>query len=218
LDSPSEGLVRVGDKPVTAPRTDLGFIFQSPVLLEWRSVLGNVLLQAELRGFSSEQFRDRAIELLSSVGLGDFANHRPSQLSGGMKQRAAICRALLHDPATLLLDEPFGALDALTREQMRLDLENLWLRGRKSVAFVTHSVDEAVLLADRVVVISPRPGSIDAEITVELDRPRGVSARSDPVFLELTRRVTNIFLQRGVLSVEGAADASSDQRTREERA
>lgn len=199
LDYPSSGTVSMNGQAVGSPRTDIGFIFQTPILLEWRTILGNVLLQAELRGLEVEKYRPRARDLLASVGLGEFLNHRPHQLSGGMKQRASICRALLHDPPTLLLDEPFGALDALTREQMRMDLENLWLATRKSVVLVTHSIDEAVLLADRVVVISPRPGRVEAVIPVRLSRPRGIVARSDQAFVDLVHEITEIFLSKGVL-------------------
>ena len=136
-------------------------MFQSPVLLDWRTALANVLLQVELRGLDPRAYRERALRLLDQVGLADFADRYPHELSGGMRQRVAIARALIHDAPLLLMDEPFGALDALTREQMRIDLEALWLATRKTVLFITHSIDEAVLLADRVVVMSPRPGRIE---------------------------------------------------------
>ena len=143
------------------------------------------------------------MRLLEQVGLKDFADRYPHELSGGMRQRVAIARALIHDPPLLLMDEPFGALDALTREQMRLDLEALWLATRKTVLFITHSIDEAVLLADRVVVMSPRPGRIEQIMDIPLPRPRGLDARRAPAFREATERITDIFLARGVL--HGAA-------------
>ena len=145
-------------------------------------------------------YKDQALRLLDAVGLGEFKDRYPQQLSGGMRQRAAIVRALIHDPPVLLMDEPFGALDALTREQMRIDLEQLWLTGRKTVLFITHSIDEAVLLADRVVVMSPRPGAIEQVFDIGLPRPRGLEARSEKEFDEVTKKITEIFLSRGVLT------------------
>ncbi|UFN49442.1 ABC transporter ATP-binding protein [Roseomonas sp. OT10] len=201
----STGRVEVQGRPVTKPVTEVGIVFQQPVLLEWRTVLGNVLFQAGIRGLDEAAHRDRAMALLRQVGLADFADRHPHELSGGMRQRASIARALLHDPPLILMDEPFGALDALTREQMRLDLEALWMAGRKTVLFITHSVDEAVLLADRVAVMSPRPGRIDRLLTIDLPRPRGLAARRDPRFLAAVEEVTELFLARGVL--HGAAAA-----------
>jgi NitT/TauT family transport system ATP-binding protein len=193
------GAVTVNDMPVTGPVTGLGIVFQNPVLLEWRNILDNVLMQIELRSLGRASYLDRARQLLMAVGLSEFADRYPRQLSGGMRQRAAIVRALIHDPPLLLMDEPFGALDALTREQMRIDLEELWLKTRKTVLFVTHSIDEAVLLADRVIVMSPRPGRIEQTIEIGLPRPRGLDARKLPAFLQATERITNLFLSRGVL-------------------
>jgi NitT/TauT family transport system ATP-binding protein len=185
---------------VSAPVTEVGIVFQNPVLLDWRDVLANVLFQIEIRGLSAAAFRARALDLLRRVGLADFADRYPHELSGGMRQRAAIARALLHDPPLLLMDEPFGALDALTREQMRIDLEALWLASRKTVIFITHSIDEAVLLADRVVVMSPRPGRIDRILDVDLPRPRGLAARRAPRFSQLAEEITALFLARGILN------------------
>jgi NitT/TauT family transport system ATP-binding protein len=199
LLQPVSGHVRLNEKHVRGPQTALGIVFQSPVLLEWRTVLDNVLLQLELRGIDPGPYRARAHELLAQVGIGEFAERYPRELSGGMKQRAAIVRALIHDPPLLLMDEPFGALDALTREQMRIDLEALWAQRRKTVVFITHSIDEAVLLADRVIVMSPRPGRIEREIPIALPRPRGFDARKRPEFLAATEAVQEIFLARGVL-------------------
>ncbi len=205
LIAPSTGRIAVNGSVVTAPQTALGIVFQSPVLLEWRTVLDNVLLQLELRGLDPASQRDRALQLLDSVGLSEFADRFPRELSGGMRQRTAIVRALIHDPPLLLMDEPFGALDALTREQMRIDLEALWLQSKKTVVFITHSIDEAVLLADRVVVMSARPGRIEQELAVALPRPRGLTARKNERFITLTERITQIFLARGVLHGTGPA-------------
>jgi len=203
LHLPSTGEVRVDGRIVDRPQTNLGIVFQSPVLLEWRTALDNVLVQVELRGLDPNAYRERALRLLEQVGLKDFAGRYPHELSGGMRQRVAIARALIHDAPLLLMDEPFGALDALTREQMRLDLEALWLAKRKTVLFITHSIDEAVLLADRVVVMSPRPGKIERVMDIRMPRPRGLDARRAPEFVQAAERITEIFLARGVL--RGAA-------------
>ena len=199
LLAPTGGDVRVMGKRVAGAVTDLGIVFQSPVLLDWRDVLGNVLVQIELRGGDPGQHVEAATRLLDAVGLGDFLGRYPHELSGGMRQRTAIVRALIHDPPLLLMDEPFGALDALTREQMRIDLEALWLARRKTVLFITHSIDEAVLLADRVVVMSPRPGRIERILPIGLPRPRGVEARQSAEYTAAAEEITAIFLERGVL-------------------
>ena len=196
----STGTVRIDESVPVGPVTGLGIVFQQPVLLEWRNALQNVLFQVEMRGHRQGAWRDRARALLDQVGLAEFTDAYPHALSGGMRQRVAIARALLHDPGLLLMDEPFGALDALTREQMRVDLEALWLRRRMTVLFVTHSVDEAVLLADRVVVMSPRPGRIERVIEIPIARPRGLRGRRDPDFLRIEAEITDIFLARGVLA------------------
>jgi len=200
----TSGSIRVHGAHVTRPVTDVGIVFQKPVLLDWRTVLDNVLLQPELRGRVTPADRERARALLHAVGLDGFEGAYPRQLSGGMQQRASIARALVHDPALLLMDEPLGALDALTREQMRIDLEELWLHSQegaaaKTVVFITHSIDEAVLLADRVVVMSPRPGRIEHVIQPGLPRPRGLDGRHDPRFAAAEAEITRIFLERGVL-------------------
>ena len=193
------GSVLLDGKEVTGAQTGLGIVFQSPVLLEWRNVLDNVLLQLELRDLDPKAYLTRAHELLAKVGLGEFHDRRPRELSGGMRQRAAIVRALIHDPPLLLMDEPFGALDALTREQMRIDLEELWMQTGKTVLFITHSIDEAVLLADRVIVMSPRPGRIEQVYEIALPRPRGLAARSHPLFIEAAQKITDLFLSKGIL-------------------
>ncbi|MFI5147648.1 MAG: ABC transporter ATP-binding protein, partial [Vicinamibacteria bacterium] len=199
----SAGEARVAGRIVDRPQTDVGVVFQSPVLLDWRTALDNVLVQVELRGLDPRAYRDRALKLLEQVGLAEFADRHPHELSGGMRQRVAIARALIHDAPLLLMDEPFGALDALTREQMRLDLEALWLATRKTVLFITHSIDEAVLLADRVVVMSPRPGRIERAFEPALPRPRGLEARRSREFTDTAQAITDIFLARGVLHGAG---------------
>ena len=199
LISPTSGQVRVDGAVVDRPRTDVGIVFQKPTLVDWRTVFGNVMLQAELRRLAGSEWQQRARALLRAVGLAEFEDRYPYELSGGMQQRAAIARALLHRPPMMLMDEPFGALDALTRDQMRLDLEALWMSNRMTVVLITHSVDEAVLLADRIVVMSPRPGRVDRELEVPLERPRGLRARKQPAFVELVDEITEIFLARGVL-------------------
>ena len=196
----SSGEVRVDGETVNAPRTDVGIVFQKATLVDWRTIFGNVMLQAELRGMDTPAYRDRARALLDALGLKDFHDCYPYELSGGMQQRAAIARALLHRPPTLLMDEPFGALDALTREQLRLDLEALWMANRMTVVLITHSVDEAVALADRVIVMSPRPGCVDKVIDVPMARPRGLHVRKSPEFIDLVEDITNLFLARGVLT------------------
>jgi NitT/TauT family transport system ATP-binding protein len=200
----TSGSVRLAGDEVSGAQTDLGIVFQSPVLPEWRTILDNVLLQLELRDIDPKSYVERAHELLAKVGLGDFHDRRPRELSGGMRQRAAIVRALIHDPPLLLMDEPFGALDALTREQMRIDLEDLWMQTGKTVLFITHSIDEAVLLADRVIVMSPRPGRIEQVYDIPLTRPRGLAARSHPFFIEATQKITELFLSKGILRGDGA--------------
>jgi NitT/TauT family transport system ATP-binding protein len=199
LSQPTTGEILTNGHRVQKPATDVGIVFQNPVLLDWRSVIDNVLIQIELRSERPDKYRERARLLLDAVGLGEFLDRYPRELSGGMRQRTAIIRALIHEPPVLLMDEPFGALDALTREQMRVDLELLWMRTRKTVVFVTHGIDEAVLLADRVVVMSPRPGRIEQIIDVTIPRPRGLDARHHPQFVETTQQITELFLSRGVL-------------------
>ena len=163
LRPPSRGAVAVDGRAVTGPIASVGMVFQAPVLLKWRTIRDNVLLPAELAGLGRARYRERADQLLRLVGLDGFAERLPRELSGGMQQRAAICRALLLDPPLLLMDEPFGALDAMTRDEMNVELLRVWgepATARKTVLFVTHSIPEAVFLADRVVVMSPRPGRV----------------------------------------------------------
>ena len=196
---PTSGTVRIGDAWITGPHTNLGVVFQSPVLLDWRTVLDNVLVQIELRGGQARAYRDQALALLGKVGLGDFHDRMPRELSGGMRQRAAIVRALIHDPPLLMMDEPFGALDALTREQMRIDLEKLWLERRHTTVFITHGIAEAVALADRVIVMTPRPGRIDKIITIDLPRPRDKAVTASRAFAEYCDAITECFMRHGVI-------------------
>ncbi|GGH20958.1 ABC transporter permease [Alsobacter metallidurans] len=196
----STGEILVNGAPVTKPSGEMGIVFQAPVLLDWRSVRDNLLFQVEMRGLKKADYTARADDLLRRVGLAEFADRYPYELSGGMRQRCAIARSLIHDPVMLIMDEPFGALDALTREQMRLDLEALWMATRKTVLFITHSIDEAVLLSDRVVVMSPRPGRIERIIPVAMPRPRGLEGRKSPEFMRISDEITDIFLSRGVLT------------------
>ncbi len=196
----SGGSITIEGKPVDSPRTSIGIVFQSPVLLEWRTTLGNVLLQTEARGTKREIAEKRARELLSAVGLAGFEDKFPHELSGGMRQRVSICRALIHGPDHLLMDEPFGALDSLTRDQLVLDLQQLWMRQQMTVLFITHSIAEAVFLSDRVVVMSPRPGRIDRVIQIDLPRPRTLAMRDTPEFAAYSRQIMELFLARGVLN------------------
>src|SRR6185437_10273280 len=181
----SGGRVEVDGGPVERPIPSVGMVFQAPVLLKWRTIEDNVLLPAELSRLDPRAYRERAAALLRLVGLAEFARKLPRELSGGMQQRAALCRALLLDPPLLLMDEPFGALDAMTRDEMNLELLRVWGEGsreRKTVVFVTHSIPEAVFLADRVVVMSPRPGRLARVFDVPLPRPRTVVSRAAPAF------------------------------------
>jgi NitT/TauT family transport system ATP-binding protein len=199
LMAPSSGSVAVDGEIVAAPRTEIGIVFQSPVLLEWRTALGNVMLQAEAKHLERGSAERRARELLASVGLAGFEDKYPHELSGGMRQRVSICRALIHDPPQLLMDEPFGALDALTRDQLVLDLQRICAERRVSVLFVTHSVAEAVFLSDQVIVMTPRPGRIERIIDIELPRPRRLALRETPEFARYSRDILELFLARGVL-------------------
>ncbi len=196
---PSEGTIRVNGRVVEEAQTNIGIVFQDHVLLDWRTVLQNVMLQIEMRKMEQTLYLPKAMELLESVGLAGFEHRYPFELSGGMRQRVSICRALIHDPPLLLMDEPFGALDALTREQMRIDIEKIWLKKQQTVLFITHSITEAVLLADRLIVMTPRPGQIDTIVEIDLPRPRHQAVQESERFAEYCRQVTDIFLARGVL-------------------
>ena len=193
------GAIHIEGTEITEPHDDVGIVFQSPVLLAWRSVLRNVMLPAEVRGLPRAEYLERAHALLRMTGLEAFANKYPWQLSGGMQQRAALCRALLHNPKILLMDEPFGALDAMTRERMNIELQRIQHETGKTVLLITHSIPEAVFLADRVMVMSERPGTIAATYEVTLPRPRTLDIMGDPLFVQLTQRIRGHFFTQGHL-------------------
>ncbi len=185
LLTPTSGRITVAGDPVTRPRRDVSVVFQRPALLPWRSVLANVLLPAEIFGLPGSH-RERAHELLELVGLRGFEQRLPHELSGGMQQRVSLCRSLIQSPRVMLLDEPFSALDALTREELSLELQRVQLEQPRAVVFVTHSIEEAVLLADRIVVLSPRPGRVHRVVEVAAPRPRALGQASlDDVSREL---------------------------------
>jgi len=186
---PSNGEIEVFKATVTRPLPSVGIVFQSPVLMKWRTIYENVILPLEVMGTIDASSHDRVMGLLELAGIRDFAQSYPRELSGGMQQRAAICRALVHNPPLLLLDEPFGALDAMTRSQMNMDLARIWAQTRKTTVLITHSVAEAVFLADRVVVMSARPGRITEIISVEIPHPRTVDVRGQPKFGELVQQI-----------------------------
>lgn len=190
LDAPTAGQLSVDGTPLTGPRQHVANVFQNDHLLPWRTIIDNVLLPIELKGRVANEHREKAAELLYQVGLERFQNSYPHQLSGGMRQRASITRALIQDPNLLLMDEPFGALDALTREQMISDLQALWLKRGNSVLFITHGIEEAIFLADRVIVMSPRPGRIVQTLEITLPRPRTWAClHNDPLFQEYMQTI-----------------------------
>ena len=184
----SSGSARLRGTPIEGPRRDIGVVFQAPVLFPWRTVLGNALLPADVQSLGRAEAERRARDLLALVGLAEFEQRYPWELSGGMQQRVAIVRALVHDPAILLMDEPFGALDAMTREQMNLELQRIWMERRKTVLFITHSIAEAVFLGDRVFVMTPRPGRLLDMFEVTLPRPRPLDIMQTPEFGAYVRR------------------------------
>jgi NitT/TauT family transport system ATP-binding protein len=200
LLGPTTGVIRVAGRALVSPLTDVGIVFQDDLLLEFRSALDNVLLQGRVRRLEMGEVRSRAERLLEQLGVAQAADRYPRQLSGGMRQRVSLARALVHGPSVLLMDEPFGALDALTRLQVRADVERLWLSERQTVLFITHSIEEAVLLSDRVVVMSSRPGRIADVVVNDLSRPRGAHTRSEARFVEHVERIRRHFLALGVLS------------------
>ena len=199
LDAPSTGTVRIEGQEVRGPHESLGVVFQRDLLLDWRTVMDNVLLQLEMRGQAPKAHAAKARELLDMVGLQGFHSRYPRELSGGMRQRVAICRALVHDPLLLLMDEPFGALDAMSRDRLNVDLNRICSETKKTVIFITHSISEAVFLGDRVVVMSSRPGRVVADIAIEAPHPRDLSFRETSEFAGYVRQVRTIFEAEGVL-------------------
>jgi NitT/TauT family transport system ATP-binding protein len=198
LIPPTEGRVYIRNREVQGPIEDVGMVLQSPVLLPWRNSRENVLFTAEMGGRKPDVYRNRVTELFKLASLEGFEKSYPHELSGGMQQRVAICRALLLDPSLLLMDEPFGALDVLTRERMGFELQRIWSASKTTVLLVTHSISEAVLLADTVIVMTARPGRIKAVIKVDLPRPRDAKTLREPRFVELTGAVRdNIEAQWG---------------------
>jgi NitT/TauT family transport system ATP-binding protein len=197
LEPHTSGTFSVDGREVRGPREDVAIVFQQAILLPWNTVLRNVLLPADLRGDKSEKTTRRAHDLLSFVGLDGFADKYPFELSGGMQQRVSICRALMRDPKILLMDEPFGALDAMTREFMNVELMRIWAEEQKTVVFITHSIPEAVFLGDRVVVMSPRPGRVSAILDVDIPRPRSIKTLATPTFGSTCDRIRSYFGARG---------------------
>jgi NitT/TauT family transport system ATP-binding protein len=192
LLAPSSGTISVSDKPVEGPLEHVGMVFQSPVLLKWRPVLGNVLLPVEFAKLDIANHMERARGLLKLVGLEGFEEMYPHQLSGGMQQRVSLCRALVTDPHLLLMDEPFGALDAMTRDELDIELLRIWEEKKKTVLFVTHSIQEAVFLSDQVLVMSARPGRLLEQIAIQLRRPRTMEMMSGTKFGEYTMRIRSL--------------------------
>ncbi|HKG38045.1 MAG TPA: ABC transporter ATP-binding protein [Conexibacter sp.] len=206
LEEPTEGAIRVGGELVRGPSRDRGMVFQTSTLYPWLRVRENVAFGPRLGGLPRREREAQAIALLDELGIGDFADAYPGELSGGMQQRVAIARALATHPGVLLMDEPFGALDALTRRSAQSFLLEAWSRHPRTIAFVTHDIEEAVLLADRVVVMTPRPGRVQALVPVELPRPRTHATRDEPAFRQLVRELLAMVLKEA--SADGLVASS----------
>jgi len=201
---PSRGKLLFDGTPLLRPTHDVGIVFQEAVLLAWRSVLDNVLLPAEILGLDKKSARARAMALIELVGLAGFERRFPRELSGGMQQRVSLCRALIHNPSVLLMDEPFAALDAMTREELCFELMRIWSADKKTVIFVTHNIAEAILLADRVVAMTPRPGRIARIVNVELARPRTIAMEFTHAFQSYSEEVREV-IYRGQAQGAGRA-------------
>ena len=201
----TEGEIFIRDEEVTGPYRDVGMVFQQPVLMPWRTVMENILYPIEILRLDDKDYRKAALELIHLTGLKGFDQHKPRQLSGGMQQRVSICRALIYDPLLMLMDEPFGALDAMTREDMGFELLRIWQERKKTILFVTHSIPEAVLLADRVVVFTPRPGRIAKVIDVGLPRPRDAEMEFSPQFRDHVTEIKGL-----IFSAREQAGASAE--------
>ena len=199
LEDATVGDIEVGARPLNGPPDGLGVVFQRDVLLDWRSILDNVLLSVEFMRKPSVGDRNRAMALLSRFGLDGFEHRYPWELSGGMRQRASICRALLADPDLLLMDEPFGALDAMTRDDLNIELAQIWQDSRKTLLFITHSIVEAVFLSDRVLMMSKSPGRIVDTISIELPRPRSLAIRESPAFAAYVHQIRHHFAELGIV-------------------
>jgi len=193
---PTSGSVTIGGRPVTGPVDNVGMVFQSPVLLKWRTVMDNIMLPVEFARLERSQYHSTALSLIRLVGLEGFEEMHPYELSGGMQQRVSLCRALITDPPILLMDEPFGALDAMTRDELDVELLKIWEQKRKTVIFVTHNIQEAVFLSDQVIVMSARPGRIVRQLRIDLGRPRGIemmsSARCGEYALEIRNALSSV--------------------------
>ncbi|UGV25929.1 ABC transporter ATP-binding protein [Rhodopseudomonas boonkerdii] len=199
LLAPTTGEIHVDGKKVTEPHGDVGIVFQNALLLPWRNILNNVLMPIDMKNLSREKYIPRAKELLKMVGLEGFEKKLPWQLSGGMQQRASICRALVHDPKIMMMDEPFGALDAMTREKMNVELSRIQRTTGKTILLITHSIPEAVFLADKVLVMTERPGGIAAIYDVPLGRERTLDVMSNPIFTDLVARIRKHFMTNSAL-------------------
>lgn len=198
LEELTSGELLVRGTAVDGSPEGLGMVFQRDLLLDWRTVLDNVLLMAEFQGLDRREQKVRAVALLERFGLGRFIDRHPWELSGGMRQRAAICRALLCEPEILLMDEPFGALDAMTRDDLNVELTRIWQAARRTVLFVTHSIPEAIFLSDRVVVMSPSPGRVREILPIDLPRPRPLEVQGTPEFAAYAMHLRGLFAEIGV--------------------
>lgn len=196
----TSGNVTLRGQSIQGPSREVGVVFQSPVLMAWRTVLENIMLPIEIQRRSRAEYEHKAREYIKLVGLAGFEKKYPNELSGGMQQRVGICRALVHDPALLLMDEPFGALDAMTREYMNLELQRIWDESRKTVFLVTHSISEAVFLADRVIVMTPRPGHISEIVDIDLPRPRRLEMTNSELFGRYVGAIRKHFNSQSMLA------------------
>ena len=202
LQPVTSGAVFVRQARVETPPDNMAIVFQRDVLLDWRTVLDNVLIIVEFKGLKRQDFEARALQLLKKYGLDGYAHRFPWELSGGMRQRVAICRALIVDPDLLLMDEPFGALDAMTRDDLNAELERLWYENRKTVMFITHGIDEAVYLADRVVVMTRNPGRVAEIVPIDIPRPRPLSVRQTQEFGHYVQHIRHVFASLGLVTAE----------------
>jgi NitT/TauT family transport system ATP-binding protein len=202
LEDVTAGAIKVRGSNISGPPSEMGIVFQRDLLLDWRTIIENVLIVSEFRGTRTPYIEKKAAELLVRFGLGDFQHRYPWELSGGMRQRAAICRAILDNPELLLMDEPFGALDAMTRDDLNLELARLWQETRKTVVFITHGIQEAVFLSDRVVMMASNPGRIVDMFDIDLPRPRTLKMRGSPEFFAIVQRIREGFEKIGAISAE----------------